>query len=212
MGSTPTPGTVAGVSVGRKIQWFVGAVISLLVVVGLLGWAFDGDSVSSDRLFGAVRAESKLVTASQEERIRVTYVDDSWLPSWMKGQTAVVEARGRVDAYFDLSQLDPEDLEVRGRTVTVDMPEVRFDDPKISGIEWKVDDRGLLDRVEDFFSSDEEFRNEVIGELNRKLAAQAGTAELEREARRNSSRVLEDLLAPLGVDRVVTRFPDANRG
>jgi hypothetical protein len=199
-------------TLGRKAQWFVGGLIGLLVTVGLLGWIFDRDSLSSERIFGAVRNESKLVTASQEERIKVTYVDDSQLPAWLKGQKAVVEATGRVDAYFDLSQLEPDDMTVRGRTVTVELPEVNFDDPKISRIDWLVDDRGLLDRVEDFFSSDEDFRNQVIRELNAKLATQAGTPELERQAQQNAASVLERLLEPLGVERVITESPASGRG
>jgi hypothetical protein len=173
-------------------------------------WQLVGThTTSSERSFEALHRESKLVPASQDATVTVTLQDDNVLPDWLSGQKAVVEAKGRVEAYFDLSELAAEDVKVDGSTVTVQMPPVRFSDPSLSGIEWTVDERGLVDRVGDLVGTDDDFRNRVVTQLNRELEREAiGSGELTEEAERNVKGVLEDLLSPLGADRVEVKFSD----
>src|SRR6187200_2368081 len=102
-------------------------------------WQLVGThTTSSERSFQALHRESKLVPASQDAKVTVTLRDDDILPDFLSGQKAVVEAKGRVEAYFDLSELAADDVKVDGSTVTVQLPPVRFSDPSLSGLEWTV--------------------------------------------------------------------------
>ncbi len=195
----------------RPTKWLaiVGGLTVAVIAVVLIWKLVGSDSVSSTRSYEALHSESKLVTASQDAKVTVTVEDDDFLPDFLSGQKAVVDANGRVEAYFDLSELEPGDVTVEDGVATIKLPPVRFSDPSISDIEWKVDDRGLFDRVSDLFSSDEDFRNRVIDQLNAELQAKGfGSGELPDEAEANATEVLEGLLEPLGVDKVVVEFSE----
>ena len=188
------------------------AVVAVLVIViaSILVWQLlSGEALTSEDSWGAISKESKLVTASQEITKTITYQDDSRLPDWLAGQRAEVQVDGKVEAFVDLGAIEPGDVTIKDGTVTVILPPIQYSDPSIANIDWKVDDRGLFDRVNDFFSSDDVFRNQVIGELNDELAAEAkGSPKLESEAKRNARTALEAILVPAGADRVVVKFRD----
>lgn len=195
----------------RPGRWLmvVGAV-ALVGVVSVMVWKLAGThSVSSQRTYEALHGESKLVTASQDVNVRVTVRDDNVLPDWLSGQKAVVDATGTVEAYFDLSELGPGDVSVDGDAVTIDMPPVHFSQPSIDGLDWRVDERGLIDRVSDVIRSDEDFRGRVITKLNSELQEKGfGSGKLEDAARRNAADAVRPLLRPLAADRVVLAFDD----
>lgn len=208
MTSTPTEPTPSTRSLAAIWPVVVGALA--VVIVSVLIWLLvDSDSLTSEQSWGAISNESKLVTASQELSTTITYEDDSALPEWLAGQRAVVEVDGKVEAFVDLGAIEPDDVVVEDGTVTVTLPPIQYSDPSISNIDWKVDDRGLFDRVNDFFSSDEDFRNQVIKQLNKELASKAaGSTELEAKAKANAADALEAILKPAGADRVIVRFSD----
>lgn len=180
------------------------AVIAATVMIWLLA---SDSSLSSEESWGAISKRSELVTASQKVTKTITYEDDSVLPDWLAGQRAVVDVKGEVNAFVDLGAIEPGDVTVDGGTVIVELPPIQYSQPSIDDIDWQVDDRGLLDRVSDLFSSDEEFRNQVIEQLNEELKAEAeGSVELEAEAKRNAEVLLREILESAGAERVVVRW------
>lgn len=207
---TPHPAPLATRPAAR---WAVVVVAVLAVVLAtLLVWRLvDSTSLTSSESWGAISRESKLVTASQKVDETITYEDESVLPDWLAGQRAVVDVQGEVNAFVDLGAIEPGDITVADDgTVTVELPPIQYSKPSIDHIDWQVDDRGLLDRVSDLFSSDEEFRNQVITELNHKLTAEAaGNPALEAEAKANAAAELRRILEPAGATRVVVRWKDA---
>ncbi len=196
----------------RLVRWFAAiGCLAIVAVVGVMVWQLVGThSVSSQRSYEALHSESKLVPASQDSKVTVTLRDDDALPDFLSGQKAVVDAQGRVEAYFDLSELHAGDVSVDGTTATVHLPPVRFSDPSLSGIHWRVDRRGLVDRVRDLVSTDDDFRNRVVTQLNAELQKKGvGSGELARKAQQNVTGVLEHLLRPLGVEHVLVDVQDA---
>jgi Protein of unknown function (DUF4230) len=198
------------VDASRPVRWFAAiGCLTIVAVAGVMVWQLVGThTASSERSYEALHSESKLVPASQDAKVTVTLRDDDVLPDFLSGQKAVVDAEGRVEAYFDLSELHAGDVSVDGTTATVHLPPVQFSAPSLSGIKWRVDRRGLLDRVRDLVSTDDDFRNRVVTQLNAELEKKGfGSGELARKAAQNVTGVLEDLLRPLGVTHVKVDVP-----
>jgi hypothetical protein len=183
------------------------AVLISVIAVAMILRSATTHTVSSKRAYDALHSESKLVPASQDVAIETTVTDENILPGWLYGQQAVVAAKGRVEAYIDLSEVQPDDIRINGTKAVVTLPPVRFSDPSIRDIEWKSDNRGLVNRISEVFTRDDTFRSKVIDQLNKELAAKGfGSRDLKKQAEDAIPGLLQRLLGPTGVDTVEVKF------
>ena len=135
--------------------------------------------------------------------------DARYLPSFVKGERAVMVAAGGVDASVDLGALDAATVAVDGDTVRLTLPAAVLSDPHLDTDRTRVvdRDRGVLDRLGGVFSDSPTSERELYRLAERKLvaAARADQALLQR-AERNTRAMLRSLLGPLGFERVVVTF------
>ena len=192
-------------------RFLIGGALGALVVVGLYVAALlaFGTDVSSDQVLQEVAAETELVVASESVDEVVT-VEQAALPgplAALSHQYAEVAISGEVDVYVDLSELSDDAISVDGTTATITLPPLEFSDPQISEIEWLEDRRGLIQRVEDLFQSDDDFRNDVVRQVNDDLSSMPeGGPEVEAQAVVGATESLESLLAPMGIEHVDVEF------
>ncbi|HLF40138.1 MAG TPA: DUF4230 domain-containing protein [Acidimicrobiia bacterium] len=142
--------------------------------------------------------------------------DAKYVPAILKGQRTLFLAAGSVEAGVDFSALGDGAVEVApdGQSVTVTLPHARLSEPRVDpGQSRVVDrDRGILDRLGSVFSDSPTSERELYLIAEPKLAAAASESGLVERAEENTRKMLEALLAPLGVAEVhVTFVDDASR-
>jgi hypothetical protein len=95
-----------------------------------------------------------------------------------------------------------------GETVSVTLPEPRLAEPRIDLDTSRAltEDRGLVDRMGDFFDTDTDARQEALAAAEDRIAAAAQDSDLDERARTNTVKTLEGMLSSLGYDQVVVEF------
>lgn len=209
----------------RAIGWLLAAAsIGLLALLGVarvpdllpdLTNPF-GASETVDRSEPAVLqaledvAEFKAATANYSVVLDVEK-DAKYLPSFIKGERTTFLAAGTVDATVDLSGLDADaiTLSADGRAVAIELPSATLAgavvDPERSRVVSR--ERGVIDRVGSVFADNPTGERGLYLRAEDKLdaAARSDGALLDR-AERNTRRMLERLLSPLGFEKVDITF------
>jgi hypothetical protein len=190
-------------------------------ISGFLGgihnpFASDRHERSGDTVLRALDDLSDYHAATAELQVMVEIEDDArYLPSFVKGESTTMLARGSIDAVVDLGALGPESIVERSDgTVVVTLPAPYLTRPQLDTEASRVvdRDRGALDRLGDVFSSNPVDDRDVYALAAKRLAASAPEDELFARARRNTRAMIVALLREAGVDAVVVRFetpPDA---
>jgi len=162
-----------------------------------------------------VRLSSYRAASSNLEVVVDVERDTRFVPSFIKGERALLVAGGTVDAAVDFSDLG------RGggvkvsddrRAVTVTLPAPTLAKATVDPERTRIidRDRGLLDRVGDLVSDNPDDQQALYLAAQRKLqAAAAADPALRRAAERNTRQMLEGLLRGLGFERVTVRFQKA---
>jgi hypothetical protein len=137
--------------------------------------------------------------------------DTRFVPDKLKGERVLFLAVGDVDAGVDFSTLKDDAVVVSDdrRSVTIELPPARYNEPELDLDRSRVydRDRGVIDRLQDLFGDDVGSDPEVYALAEDKLAAAArdGSGLLAR-AERNTRKMLEGLLRSLGFTRIEIRF------
>jgi hypothetical protein len=162
-----------------------------------------------------VRLSSYRAASSNLEVVVDVERDTRFVPSFIKGERALLVAGGTVDAAVDFSDLG------RGggvkvsddrRAVTVTLPAPTLAKATVDPERTRIidRDRGLLDRVGDLVSDNPDDQQALYLAAQRKLqAAAAADPALRRAAERNTRQMLEGLLRGLGFEHVTVRFQKA---
>ena len=162
-----------------------------------------------------VRLSSYRAASSNLEVVVDVERDTRFVPSFIKGERALLVAGGTVDAAVDFSELGRGGgVEVSDdrRAVTVTLPAPTLAEATVDPERTRIidRDRGLLDRVGDLVSDNPDDQQALYLAAQRKLqAAAAADPALRRAAERNTRQMLEGLLRGLGFERVTVRFQKA---
>jgi len=196
------------------VRWIAGiftGIVLTLLVAGLILWGLAGWRVY--QLAGMFRGGQAHVTVDQPTVVRqvralqrietVSYSLDKILsgerenpifPQFLAGDRLLLVAHGEVIAGIDLSKLQPGDVQVRGRRVSIRLPAAEILTTTLDNAKTRVysRDTGL------FSSPDPNLEGEVRQEAVRQLRAAALDDGILRTAAINAHQPLDALLANLG--------------
>jgi hypothetical protein len=196
----------------------VAAVAAVAIVVIVLV-AFDP--------FGTTTVDRSGVTVLQEVRKLEEFTaaegaftqdidleqDANFLPSFLAGQRVVALVTGTVRATVDFGGLDDDSVEVSedGTTIRITLPEPVLSDADIDEASARIiaRDRGLIDRVDDFFSANPTDDTQLYTAAEEKVEAAARESDLIEEARANTERWLTTFLGAAGFETVEISWLDS---
>ncbi|MCY7402260.1 MAG: DUF4230 domain-containing protein [Nocardioides sp.] len=128
--------------------------------------------------------------------------DVNWVPDFIAGERSLFVAAGTVDAFVDFSGIADGDvvLSADGTTAEIRLPEAELGEPNLDQERTYLYDqeRGLVDRVEDAISSDDQ--GDIYKLAEEKLRTAAAASELTDQARDNTETMLTGLCRSLGVE------------
>lgn len=132
--------------------------------------------------------------------------DAAYLPDFLSGQRIVALVTGTVRATVDLGQLDEDAVTVSddGTTIRLSLPDPVLTDPEIDVSSARIvsRQRGLIDRVDDFFSGDPIDDSPVYRAAEDKVAEAAASSDLVEEGRANTERWLTTFLRAAAFETV----------
>ena len=181
-----------------------GAAAAIAIVIAWL-WFF-GDSPRIDisrpsvvqqiqqlqRLETVVFSMEKIVSGSQ---------DSKYLPRLLVGDRLLLIVYGEVTAGVDLGALDPAQLTIDGKNVSIKLPEATVFSTRLDNARTRVYTRetGL------FTSPDPDLESDVRREAERQMTQAALDGGILRTAAQNARTTLTSLLNGLGFDAVTFR-------
>ncbi|MFG1942375.1 DUF4230 domain-containing protein [Nonomuraea sp. NPDC048826] len=199
----------------RRWRYLVGLLVVavLLVVAGRLVWSWlnpMGEQTvdrSQPVLLQSIKDLSRFEAATGSFQVVVDLEKDAnFLPDAVKGSRTLFVGAGGVDAYVDFSGLAGDAITVsEDRTaVTVTLPPAQLEKPNLDNERSYVfaQQRGLLDRVEDFLSGSPADQRELYVLAERKIAEAAAASDLRARAEANTRSMLEGMLKSLGFTKV----------
>ena len=136
--------------------------------------------------------------------------DARFLPSQVRGRRTLFVGTGSVDSYVDFSHLGNGAVTTdKNRTsVTIRLPHAQLEktnlDPKHSYV--FAQERGLFDRIGDFFSSNPNQQQQLYQLAAQKIQDAAGASGLAARADENTKQMITNLLRGLGFKNVTVTY------
>jgi hypothetical protein len=136
--------------------------------------------------------------------------DATFLPDAVRGERTLYVGAGSVDAYVDFGRIGKNAVTVNAdrTTATVVLPHAQLErtslDPKRSYV--VAQQRGFLDRLGDFFSSNPNDQQQLNELAAAKIQSAAKASELGARAEANTRSMLQQLLTSLGFTSVTVKF------
>jgi hypothetical protein len=192
----------------------LGAAIAL-AVVGLAVWLWTG--MGFLQLIGLFRGGTTVINVNQPTVVRqiqqlqrletVSYTMDkiisgernnAYLPKFLAGDRLLLVVHGDVIAGVDLGKVQPADVSVRGRTISLHIPTAEIFTTSIDNARTRVysRDTGL------FSTADPNLESEVREEAERQLQQTALQDGVLKTADQNARTTLSRMLTGLGFERV----------
>jgi hypothetical protein len=193
--------------------------VALLLLVGLGIAPFDPFATETVDRSGPALLE-RMRSLEEFTAAEATFVQDvdleqdaAYLPDFLKGERVVALVTGQVRATVDFSNLDEDAVQVSedGDTITVTLPEPELQDAEIeeSGTRIVTRDRGLIDRIEDVFSSNPFDDTQLYAAAESKLDEAADASDLTETARENTEEWLVTFLGAAGFEEVRVEWQDS---
>ncbi|MFF0160915.1 DUF4230 domain-containing protein [Streptomyces sp. NPDC005263] len=136
--------------------------------------------------------------------------DTKYLPDAIRGSRTLYVGAGSVDAYVDLGQVGKNDVTVNAdrTSATLRLPHARLGKATLDADRsYAVSkQRGLLDRLGDFFSDNPNGEQAVQKLAVRHITDAAKESELTRRAETNTTTMLKGLLGSLGFKEVKVTY------
>jgi len=205
----------------RAIRWLGGILTGValaLLIIGLTLWGLAGWSVyelagmfrggpahvvvDQPTVVRQVRALQRIETVSYGlDKILSGERESPILPQFLAGDRLLLVAHGEVIAGVDLSKLQPTDVEVHGRRVSIRLPAAEVFTTNLDNDKTRVysRDTGL------FSTPDPNLEGEVREEAVRQLRAAALDDGILKTAAANAGQTLNRLLASLGFSSIEIR-------
>ena len=195
--------------------WLLAGALFSLAAVTLLVWLITGAGLI--RLIASLRGGATVIEASQPMVVRqiqqlqrletVRYTMDkiisgeresAYLPKFLVSDRLLLFVHGEVIGGVDFNKLQPHDVSVRGRTVTVHLPSPEILVTRVDNAKTRVysRDTGL------FSSPDPNLESEVREEAERQLQQAAEQDGILKTAEENARSALITILKGLGFERV----------
>jgi len=192
----------------------VGALLAL-VGIGAAVWISTG--VGLLRLMGIARGGSTIIKVNQPTVVRqiqqlqrletVNYTmdkiisgehDNPYFPKFLAGDRLLLVVHGEVIGGIDLGKVQPSDVSVRGRAISLRIPGAEIFTARINNAKTRVysRDTGL------FSSPDPNLESEVRDEAERQLQQAALQDGVLKAAEQNARSTLTGLLKGLGFEQV----------
>lgn len=133
----------------------------------------------------------------------------SFLPSFIAGSQTLFVGDGTVIAFVDFAGLKGSAIKVSGgRDVTITLPPAQLEPPVLNVSQSYVfaEQQGLINRVADFFSGNPNSQQEVYVLAEQKIGYAARTSALRADAQRNTTAMLDSMLASLGYKHVTVNY------
>ena len=205
----------------RKPPWLMGILVGALlalVTVGTAVWASTG--VGLLRLMGIFRGGATVINVNQPTVVRqiqqlqrletVEYTmdkiisgehDNPYLPKFLAGDRLLLIVHGQVVGGVDLGKIQPGDVSVDGRKISLRIPSAEVFSTRIDNAKTRVysRDTGL------FSSPDPNLESEVREEAERQLQQAALQDGVLKTAEQNASNTLSIMLKGFGFDQVQIR-------
>ncbi|MFJ8795682.1 DUF4230 domain-containing protein [Streptomyces sp. NPDC102462] len=162
---------------------------------------------SGPALLRSIRDMSRYDAASGTFQVVVDLEKDAkYLPDAIRGTRTLYVGTGTVDAYVDLGRVGERDVAVDGdrTSATLRLPHARLGTPALDADHsYTVSkQRGLLDRLGDFFSDNPNSEQAVQRLAVRHIGEAARGSGLTTRAETNTTAMLEGLLRSLGFTKV----------
>ncbi len=202
----------------RALQWILGilaGIVLTVVAVGAVVWAFAGLSlyevgsmlhggqvhirVDQPAVVRQIRALQRVETASYTmDKIMSGERENPILPNFLAGDRLLLIAHGEVIAGLDLSKLQPGDVQVEGRSVSIHLPPAEIFATSLDNAKTKVysRDTGL------FSTPDPNLESDVRAEAEHQLQAAALQDGILKTAETNARQTLNSVLSSLGFEHV----------
>ena len=162
---------------------------------------------SGPALLQSIQDMSRYDAASGNFQVVVDLEKDSkYLPDAIRGTRTLYVGAGTVDAYVDLGKVGKGDVTVNGdrTSATIRLPHAALGKPALDpDRSYAVSkQRGLLDRIGDFFSGNPDSEQAVQKLAVQHIGAAAKDSGLTRRAETNTVDMLQGLLRSLGFKEV----------
>jgi hypothetical protein len=212
---TPPPPTA------RAFRWFKAIFIGALLAVVLIGagiWALTGFGllelgrmmrggklridVDQPTVIRQIQALQRLESVSYSmDKIIVGERENPILPKFLAGDRLLLVVHGEVIAGVDLSKLQPNDVVVKERSVSIHVPRAEIFTTRLDNSKTRVysRDTGI------FSTPDPNLEGEVRQEAERQLQAAALQDGILKTADQNARQTLSSLLTGLGFTQVETK-------
>jgi Protein of unknown function (DUF4230) len=129
----------------------------------------------------------------------------SFLPSFIAGSQTLFVGDGTVIAYVNFGGLKGSNIKVTaGRAVTISLPPAQLE-PAVLDVSQSyvfAEQEGVVNRVADFFSGNPNSQQAVYVIAAQKIQTAARTSALRVDAQRNTTAMLDSMLASLGYRHV----------
>ena len=196
---------------------FVGALLAI-VVIGIAVWSATG--VGLLRLMGFSGRDATIIRANQPTVVRqiqqlqrletVNYTmdkiisgerDNPYLPKFLAGDRLLLVVHGEVIGGIDLAKVQPQDVSITGRAVSLRIPRAEIFSTRIDNAKTRVysRDTGL------FTSPDPNLESEVREAAEQQLQQAALQDGVLKTAEQNAQSTLTSMLRGLGFEQVVIR-------
>jgi len=133
----------------------------------------------------------------------------SFLPSFIAGSQTLFVGDGSVIAYVNFAGLKGGAISVgTGRSVTVRLPSAQLE-PAVLNVSQSyvfAEQQGLINKVGNFFSGNPNSQQQVYILAQQKIQYAARTSALRADAQRNTTAMLDSMLASLGYKHVTVDY------
>ncbi|SDQ95026.1 DUF4230 domain-containing protein [Thermostaphylospora chromogena] len=217
-----TPSAGAPTPSGRRRRgWLLSAAVlaalALILVGAGLTWSwidpFGERALDRSRpaLLRSIQDLSRFEAATGDFQVVVDLEKDApFLPDVIKGTRTLFVGAGSVDAYVDFTGLTGDAVTVSpDRTeVAVRLPRARLEKPNLDNERSYTyhQQRGILDRVQDFLSSSPDGLQELYVLAEQKIIEAAMASDLRARAEQNTETMLKGLLGSLGFSKVTVEY------
>jgi hypothetical protein len=205
-----------------KVLVIAGLTTIIVIVVGIalvlphLSNPFKAKTTdrSGPVLVLSIRDLARFEAASGNFQVIVDVQNDrSYIPDIIFSERSLFIAAGSVDAYVDFSQIAAGDVvaSADGKTATITLPMPQLEPPTIDPANSYVysDQKGLVNKLQDLFSSDANKQQELYKLADQKISAAALSSQLVETAETNTRSMLIGFLKALGFTTITVNFPAA---